>query len=96
MNEREEERRRVHCDLHDDLAPTLAGQALLLDAASSTIGALARSADQVAGCVESILGDDIATAARSLSTSIAEEDGVGALVAAVERVLTHTNRSRRL
>jgi UDP:flavonoid glycosyltransferase YjiC (YdhE family) len=55
------------------------------------VGALARSVSQVADRVESILGDDIATAARSLSTSIAEEDGVGALVAAVERVLSHRN-----
>ena len=37
VNAREEERRRIHRDLHDDLGPTLAGQALLLDAASSTI-----------------------------------------------------------
>ena len=55
------------------------------------VGALARSVNQVAGRVESILGDDIATAARSLSNSTAEEDGVGALVAAVERVLPLTN-----
>ena len=33
----EEERRRIHRDLHDDLGPALAGQALLLDAAISTI-----------------------------------------------------------
>ena len=37
VNAREEERRRIHRDLHDDLGPTLAGQALLLDAASSTM-----------------------------------------------------------
>lgn len=37
VDAREEERRRIHRDLHDDLGPTLAGQALLLDAVTSTI-----------------------------------------------------------
>lgn len=37
VNAHEQERRRIHRDLHDDLGPTLAGQALLLDAAASTL-----------------------------------------------------------
>ena len=80
VNAREEERRRIHRDLHDDLGPTLAGQALLLDAASSTID------DDPAAATEFVdkaryradeLVDHIRRLSRDLRPSALDQLGLG-------------------
>jgi UDP:flavonoid glycosyltransferase YjiC (YdhE family) len=56
------------------------------------VGTLARSVGQVAEGVESILGDVTAAAADRLAASMATEDGVGVLCAAVERAVPRARR----
>ncbi|NND75088.1 MAG: sensor histidine kinase [Ilumatobacter sp.] len=79
VDAREEERRRIHRNLHDDLGPTLAGQALLLDAADNTldfdpgqarefVGMARRRADE--------LVEHIRTMARDLRPSALDQLGL--------------------
>ena len=53
------------------------------------VGALARNVGHVASRVESVLEDDATRAARELSIAMADEDGPGIMVAAVERAVAN-------
>lgn len=78
---REEERRRIHRNLHDDLGPTLAGQALLLDAAASTIdddpAAATRFVGQARHRADDVV-DHIRQMARDLRPTALDQLGLAA------------------
>jgi signal transduction histidine kinase len=86
---REDERARVHRDLHDDLGPSLAGQILLLEAARDAIGSDPNKASRLVDIVrrrsDEMVGD-VRRIARDLRPIVLDQLG---LAAALQRIGSH-------